>query len=143
MGVSFFEDNVRTRSCTIGLGCSANCTRWCRTLSGNRFLRLRRYLVELPWLQIDGVAYERVAFKGKNGKQAIQLWGAQAECHIHGIVPIEIDPWTWKKALGLPAMASKPLYIEHVNSLTGLALTDKDEDQAAAIGIGLAVFGKP
>lgn len=99
------------------------------------------------WLRQGGslgdptMAYELLTF-GQRGYQAAHMYGGlkamvELVAHHQGVPSVPIPVSTWKKAIGARG-PGKPAFIAAVNQRFGLTLAPKDEDIAAAIGVGWA-----
>lgn len=98
--------------------------------------------------QVKTLAWERVRSHTVHGAGGRKTFAVDA-AHNHGAflalcesvayreelesVPVEVS--TWKKSIGAKSQ-SKQAYVDAVNARYGLKLTLKEEDQAAAIGVG-------
>lgn len=148
LGWAAFDGATLVGYGTVGLGCGRGSKktpcRHCRWRPRAQFdLRTRVEVKDLfDRFEPQVVAYEKVV--RHKGVATAHMYGAVvtnilAECQAAGVEHVhQVHPSTWKAHIG--AKGGHDAYVDRVNLLTGLALPYEDEDTAAAIGIGMAVW---
>lgn len=147
LGVADFSDDGLTllawRTEHLGKDSCAVCKRQGNTRKWFE-VRAEQCIRELVG-EATSVAYEKISvLRVHKGAGDAHCYGGlqhslvrQATLHDVPLLPIELN--TWKRHIGAKCVP-KQSYVDRVNAITGLALTLRDEDTAAAIGVGLLAF---